>query len=895
MVTVNKLKINGFGRFSDRSFSLTPGLNVVFGGNEAGKSTIHSFIEAMLFGFGKANLAKDEKQKYRPWQVDSFGGEIEYTWSGGNVKVIRDFNADKVKLIDCANGEELEIPLNGNGEPDYARIHFGCSKLVFRNTISISQLGSATDSAVAMELRNLLSNLAQSGGSGISVKRGLEALAEAKRQTEFELVKTRALLERLENSLEESKNTCREAAKLEIDQYRSSRRLEDLINERRNLKELRGKIQGQVAAAKLDRLANLRRRKQSILDELNSLGDISIDPGRYQQWLDLQSETDRVRELEGLHAGALEEADNRSRHIEGQIQELSTYANFDKDTLIEMSSAWQMQTKSQQVIEDLQRQLESIGVEIRELTSELAKLPYFRPDALEQAAALQAQAGGVELQSSHEDMEIELTKHQRLAGVKRNFRGVLVLLIPCVAVATFLLEQPFLALIALPLLLGAIASNSSVKKHNLRSRNLRREIYTVELEHQSSLRQREQAQRELSNLLGKAGATSLRELERKYNDFIRLSDRNKDLLREQKFLSGKLENYLAESETKSIELHQILSKVGLGEMPIDSALACFRVNLDKLLDLKVYLEQSRQQKQAAQQRWEQTRAELARLEAQAQAMLEGISVASAAEVESMAQKYNRRQELDHEMVSLDQRIQDLLQGVSEASLLQQAELAPSAQLDDVEDLPQRIEMLDEKILEIQSGKSEGTGRLEGLYSALTSPAELEEELWQVELRHQSLQQDMEAIDLAAQTIEGLANELNSQLAPELNHMVSTLVQRITGGKYYELQVARDMSISVSTPENGEMVDLDRLSGGTVDQFYFACRVAIADLVTGGGLPLFLDDSFVQYDDHRLGHMLDLLVELGKSRQIILLTCQQRELEQLAKLAHGHYTLINLDN
>ena len=55
--------------------------------------------------------------------------------------------------------------------------------------------------------------------------------------------------------------------------------------------------------------------------------------------------------------------------------------------------------------------------------------------------------------------------------------------------------------------------------------------------------------------------------------------------------------------------------------------------------------------------------------------------------------------------------------------------------------------------------------------------------------------------------------------------------------------------------------------------YFACRVAIADLVTGGDLPLFLDDSFVQYDDRRLRSMLSLLVELGRSRQIILLTCQ----------------------
>ena len=35
MVTVDKLKIYGFGRFNNQEFELAPGLNVVFGGNEA--------------------------------------------------------------------------------------------------------------------------------------------------------------------------------------------------------------------------------------------------------------------------------------------------------------------------------------------------------------------------------------------------------------------------------------------------------------------------------------------------------------------------------------------------------------------------------------------------------------------------------------------------------------------------------------------------------------------------------------------------------------------------------------------------------------------------------------------------------------------------------------------
>ena len=44
------LHIDGFGKFHDRDISFEDGLNVVYGKNEAGKSTLHTFIKGMLFG-----------------------------------------------------------------------------------------------------------------------------------------------------------------------------------------------------------------------------------------------------------------------------------------------------------------------------------------------------------------------------------------------------------------------------------------------------------------------------------------------------------------------------------------------------------------------------------------------------------------------------------------------------------------------------------------------------------------------------------------------------------------------------------------------------------------------------------------------------------------------------
>ena len=65
-----ELNLKHFGKFQEHKMELHPGINIIYGGNETGKSTIHSFIRAMFFGIergrGKAGR-KDEYQLRQPW------------------------------------------------------------------------------------------------------------------------------------------------------------------------------------------------------------------------------------------------------------------------------------------------------------------------------------------------------------------------------------------------------------------------------------------------------------------------------------------------------------------------------------------------------------------------------------------------------------------------------------------------------------------------------------------------------------------------------------------------------------------------------------------------------------------------------------------------------------
>ena len=68
---LKKLNVDHFGKFHNKEIELDRSVNVIYGSNEAGKTTIHKFIEGILFGFFKQNTKKKlytpEYSKYRPW------------------------------------------------------------------------------------------------------------------------------------------------------------------------------------------------------------------------------------------------------------------------------------------------------------------------------------------------------------------------------------------------------------------------------------------------------------------------------------------------------------------------------------------------------------------------------------------------------------------------------------------------------------------------------------------------------------------------------------------------------------------------------------------------------------------------------------------------------------
>ena len=123
---IERLSLDSFGRFQGKVVELGPGLNVIRGSNEAGKSTVERFVRGMLYGFAKPGLKKrmmlDEHERYRPWSGAAYGGRLVFALDDGRrFRVERAFDPHAVRVFDEATGQELAFDEDRRSEPAFAQ------------------------------------------------------------------------------------------------------------------------------------------------------------------------------------------------------------------------------------------------------------------------------------------------------------------------------------------------------------------------------------------------------------------------------------------------------------------------------------------------------------------------------------------------------------------------------------------------------------------------------------------------------------------------------------------------------------------------------------------------------------------------------------------------------
>ncbi len=177
------LHIDGFGKFHDLFVSFDQGFNVVYGKNETGKSTLHTFIRCMLFGMERGRSAHtDLYSKYEPWlSAGTYGGQLRLEKDGVIYRLERNFRKGQQSFV------VINETAGKNVEPTKSFMDFllgGLTETAYNNTISIGQLKCQTEGGMAAELRSYIANMNATGNLSLNITKAVTYLKN--RRKEFE-------------------------------------------------------------------------------------------------------------------------------------------------------------------------------------------------------------------------------------------------------------------------------------------------------------------------------------------------------------------------------------------------------------------------------------------------------------------------------------------------------------------------------------------------------------------------------------------------------------------------------------------------------------------------------------------------------------------------------------
>lgn len=264
-MVIKSLNIVGFGALKNMNINLSEHLNVIYGKNESGKTTISSFIEAMLYGYGSRDA---ERRRYIPFDSDCSSGSMTIETEKGEATISRRiFSSEK------SSGYTLS-------PPSFDLSFLPEKRETFRKTVYLSE-GGALLFGSSEEIVKRLSNMAQSSDERVNsayaceiISKALKKLTPQKRTRELEQ-KISLLNREYRAALEEEKNFRGNDERLSLLEARRNKLKETLEKYNRRIEdnlELREKI---------SRLNDLINRKDEYIASLNLPGNTPPAPFKF--------------------------------------------------------------------------------------------------------------------------------------------------------------------------------------------------------------------------------------------------------------------------------------------------------------------------------------------------------------------------------------------------------------------------------------------------------------------------------------------------------------------------------------------------------------------------------------------------------------------------------------
>ena len=877
---IEKLHIYGFGKHENLEVNVHDGINVFYGENEAGKSTIQQFILHILFGFPQRNA---QLLRYEPRSNATYGGKIHILTDDGSNVIIERVKGKAsgdvtLYLEDGTRGGEQELAalLQSYNRADYEAIF----------SFSLLQLQGFEKMTEEELTRTLLS----SGTTGMDT---LSSVENQFAKEMGELYKPTGRKPLINQKMEEIRQleTAWKAQMEQVEKYEPSiQRLNEIEIVLKGLVEQEKKLSDSLQSfSQWKQLKPLKIAENELKEKLDKLPSQSFPPEglrRYEAIKDKQTNTQIA--LEQL---------KQELQVTVYESEVISPENLEKiEGFLSQESQWhhlrakraQLEEEHSKILQQQMQELSLVGIDWERNLNDIvaADVSIQQEDRL---VTMIEQQERIDQQLQQEEHLLNLKKQdveqleKRLRESKRsrtsssrqmNTKGIVFSLIGFVLIVglifSVLASNWLIVLLSIMISVGIYGGFTLLIKGLLKENEVHQ--YTVLLEDElRSLRER------ILQLEGNVSKMEQQKKECKHNINVFLRHYQIDeelspsllpelfkrlrLIQHQQIQLDQLEGKLEEASRNIRDVENRAQDLVKSQLADDLLFHQLR---------EIYLKEKKklEEEQATFIKMSKLKEKLKELELLLTAQEQQITTLFTEAGVSTESDFYQAHTVSQTRAGLAKELEQIRMQLGDRKV-------------NINDFEEGFEVTARETLEAMKEKSqiliEEKATLLYETSRLLENEEQSQKLQQLEEKKSELYELVKkwaAYKTVTEAIKQTISQLKEERLPEVLDKAKSYFRILTNESYELLEFTPEGLFEAVKP-SGERFRIAELSQATKEQAYIALRIALAvALKNRVAFPIILDDPFVHFDRNRLKQVVQLMKELQNEHQLLYFTCHE---------------------
>lgn len=883
---IKSVNINSFGGIKNKKINFSKGLNIVYGENEAGKSTIQSFIKIWLYGFSSykgKDYKLNERIKYTPNDGDNISGELNVIHEDKEYIIRRTFGRTKKEdtsiIINSITGEEVQY-INKE-EP--GKYFFNINRSTFINTVFIGQLGVSVKKDKEEEILDKLSNSIGSEEGQVSVEVAFSKLDKYKKS--ISNIRKSGALDVLKNKYGDLLSERYEAYKLSNHNIENEENLIKLNEEKLNinkeisnleiykkyLKKIKIKKEYQEITEYFKKKEKLRNEQFSINKDLTFndevinnifIENVKEDYSMYLNLLDIvNDEEERICVKE-----------ERLIELKVPLREYYYINNLPKDILSKLEGLKiknEMLTEKYQINESIKNEIEFLNIKKKEaenLIGSAIEIKNFKED-LESLLLIYEE----ELKKLKSIMEEESDKPQN-----NIFLISLVVIFFISIILGIFIDNSNFKVLLYTISLGILIFIGFNFYINKKGSNKEKTSFLLE----GNI---EKIEIKLNEYCSKLQVNNYSELVNKlsiYKNYLELEEK----------INRKINEKL--SQRSILNLDSAMDERGNIKEEINNYLRIASVDsIDKLIkEIYKYKEDFKEvnnleiELNNLKSSLNRTKEQLLMREEKLKRSLESIgfkniNISEIDEIiKEIEEKIKKRDEVSKSLASVEEAYSALTKGKDINKIKEELgdviNINFNYSYENEDEIDEVIKEKNIRLVDVEKKLKDIENEIKNRFIGKRTIPVIEEEIKEVESNIEKYETQLKASYVVSEVLTEVYDEIRSSFGPILNSNVITSFKEFTDGKYNEVMVSDNYEMKVK--DDKSIMAAEVLSNGANDQLYLSLRLAFVEMIfKNKDIPICLDDTFIQYDDKRLERTIKYLIK-ERFEQYIIFTCQKRE-------------------